>query len=67
VIDKGGLREIVRRGVGERWRTGEELIKKTLRLIEDKDLLRKYSLKSQKESLKFSKKNFFRELDNLLK
>ena len=67
VIDKGGLREIVRRGVGERWRTIAELEKATFKVIQDSKLWRRYSLKAQQESVKFSKKIFFQSLERIIK
>jgi len=66
VIDKGGLREIVRRGAGERWKTSRELENKTFNFINNKEKLNSCSLKAQKESLKFSKRNFCRQLMRLV-
>jgi glycosyltransferase involved in cell wall biosynthesis len=66
VIDKGGLREIVRRGMGERWKEIKELIKKTFELVNDEDLLERYSLKAKEQSLKFSKEKFLRRLLRML-
>ena len=67
VIDKGGLKEIVRRGAGERWKTIEELENKTLNFINNKERLNNCALKAQKESLKFSKRNFCKQLMGLIK
>lgn len=66
VINKGGLKEIVRRGVGERWKKPNELIEKTLRIIKNKDIWERYSLKAQQESLKFSKENFCQSLNRII-
>lgn len=67
VMDKGGLCEIVRRGAGERWETVEELQEKTFEFINNEKKLNDYSLKAQKESLKFSKINFCKQLMGLIK
>ncbi|MFH1561216.1 MAG: glycosyltransferase family 4 protein, partial [Patescibacteria group bacterium] len=66
VIDKGGLKEIVRRGVGERWQTVSELKEKTLKLINDSDLWRSYQKESLAVCQKFSKKVFSDNLKELI-
>jgi len=67
VIDKGGLREIVRRGVGERWSTVEELVQKTFRVIGDRSLFNIYQRNSIKAAKKFSKINFCKKLEEIVK
>jgi len=62
VVDKGGLKEIVRRGMGERWRNPQELKAKTLKLIASKSLLARLSRQAREASRKFSKDNFCRKL-----
>ncbi|MBU2592454.1 MAG: glycosyltransferase family 4 protein [Patescibacteria group bacterium] len=66
VVDKGGLKEIVRRGVGERWRTVEELIDKSFLLIKNKKLYRKCQKKALFRAKKFSKNNFYRKFLEIL-
>jgi putative glycosyltransferase len=51
VINKGGQKEIVDEGInGFRWNTIEEMTEKTLRLINDKSLLKKMSEEAVKKS-----------------
>lgn len=66
VIDKGGLKEIVRRGEGERWRGATELISQTKKLIKSKNLYQKYQKRALARSKRFSKKIFYRQLGRLL-
>lgn len=67
VIDKGGLKEIVRRGVGERWTAKAELTSKTLNLINNPSRWQKYSQNSILRSKKFSKDIFYTSLEKILK
>ncbi len=67
VIDKGGLREIVRRGVGERWRSVTELIEKTEQLIKSPARWRHYSSAAIKKSRDFSKQKFCWKLEQIIK
>ncbi len=66
VIDKGGLREIVRRGVGKRWQTKTELIKFTWDLIQNSDQWDNYHHQAQERAKMFSKKNFCQQLNRLV-
>jgi len=65
VIDKGGLREIVRRGVGERWNTVGGLIVETAELIKSRKKWRQCSLAAQKSSRRFNKYKFCGKLTEL--
>lgn len=67
VMDKGGLKEIVRREMGERWNTAEELVEKTIGLIEDKERYKKYQVKAKLRSEDFSIAKFSQEMKGLLK
>lgn len=66
VMDKGGLKEIVRRGAGERWQTVSELIEKTLALIKNKKLYDQHSQASVSRSRRFSKTKFFLHLQKII-
>jgi len=66
VMDKGGLKEIVRRGVGERWRTIEELKTKTKKIIKNKKLYDQYKQASLSQPEQFSKNRFFLHLQKLI-
>jgi len=66
VVDKGGLKEIVRRGVGERWQTVEELIDKSFLLIRNEELYRKCQKRALLGAKKFSKNNFYRKFLEIL-
>ncbi len=66
VIDKGGLREIVRRGAGERWKTEKELEKETFNLIKNPVKLAEYRQKDQEMSNQFSKDVFCQRIGQLL-
>ncbi len=67
VIDKGGLREIVRRGVGERWGSVAELIEKTEQLIKNPTRWQRYSLAAIERSQEFSKQKFCWKLEEIIK
>jgi len=62
VIDKGGLREIVRREAGERWKSIKELIQKTEKFISNIDLWRLHSSLAVRQAKQFSKRNFCQRL-----
>jgi glycosyltransferase involved in cell wall biosynthesis len=66
VIDKGGLKEIVRRGVGYRWGTEEELVKITSQLIGKPFKIKKLSLSATKASKDFSKSRFNKQFLDIL-
>jgi len=66
VMDKGGLREIVRRGVGERWGTVGELTRKSLSLIKNPKKMQLYSRQAQKSSRRFSKEKFCQRLKEII-
>ncbi|MFH1601745.1 MAG: glycosyltransferase [Candidatus Shapirobacteria bacterium] len=66
VINKGGLREIVRRGEGERWEEIDELVNSTIGLIKNS---KKYSSCREaaiKRSQIFSQENFCYKLEAIL-
>ena len=66
VINAGGQSEIVEHDKnGFLWKTEEELIKLTVRLIEQEGLWRKLSHEAQKRSKKFSKEVFCKKISNL--
>jgi len=67
VIDKGGLKEIVRRGAGERWGSVAELREKTRRLIKDEKRLSQLRAKAIASSKRFSKSKFNRRLSLIIK
>jgi len=67
VIDKGGLKEIVRRGIGYRWGTVEELIEITGRLIANQSETKKLSLMAIKTSKEFSKSKFNKQFLEIIK
>ncbi len=67
VMNKGGLKEIVRRGVGERWDTVDELVEKTADLIENKARYKKYQDKAKLRSQDFSIEKFSQKMKGLLK
>ena len=66
VIDKGGLREIVRRGAGERWKSVKELIVFSLKLVNNEIRLMNYSVRAQERAQLFAKKNFCYQLRKLI-
>jgi glycosyltransferase involved in cell wall biosynthesis len=67
VFKGGGQPEIVQEGVnGYLFTTIEELVQKTVRLIEDKDLLYKIGTASYKRAREFSKSRFTESFDMLL-
>lgn len=66
VINKGGQPEIVTEGKdGLLWNSQEELIKKTLTIINNNDLRDTISLAAQKRAKDFSKENFQKMTDNI--
>jgi len=67
VMNKGGLKEIVRRGMGERWEEVEELVKKTGWLIKNKPLYADYQKAVFEQAKDFSKNKFCYRLGKLLK
>lgn len=67
VIDLGGQSEIVEdKENGFLWKEPEEMGKKTLELIENNELLKKFSEKAKKGIEKFSKERFIEKINNLL-
>jgi len=66
VMDKGGLKEIVRRGVGERWITIKDLKTKTKKIIKNEKLYDQYQQASLARAKQFSKNKFFLQLQKLL-
>ncbi|MBL7078336.1 glycosyltransferase [Candidatus Shapirobacteria bacterium] len=60
VINKGGLKEIVRRGEGERWEGVKELVKKTEQLIKGNSLYVQYQKAAILRAQEFSKEKFCR-------
>jgi len=67
VVDKGGLREIVRREEGERWKNLKELRIMSYELIKDEEKYKKYQQKAMKRAKKFSKQKFCQRLYELTK
>jgi len=67
VFDAGGLKEIVRRGEGERWQTINGLISKTFALINDESKYKKMQEKSIIRAKNFSKEKFCESLMRLIK
>lgn len=68
VINAGGQTEIVENGKeGFLWNTKDELIAQTLKLINDSNLLKKFSENAIKKSSNFSEEIFRRELLKLIK
>lgn len=66
VFAAGGVLEIVKEGEGGfLWSDLGEFREKTLNLIKNEQLWKKMSDKAQKESLKFSKEKFFKEIDKV--
>lgn len=66
VYNAGGLKEIVRRGEGERWNTLDELMDKTIALVNNPKRYERYQKKAISQSVKFSKKIFCINLKRLL-
>lgn len=66
VFGGGGLPEIVRRGAGEKWKTKNELKRKTMRLITNEGILLKYQRKAALAAQKFSKNNFSQQFQEIL-
>ncbi len=66
VVNKGGLPEIVRRGVGEKWETINELKQKTKKIIKKPKKFKKYSQLAVKHSINFSKSKFCNNLVKLI-
>jgi len=67
VINAGGQTEIVEDGEnGFLWNSLEELERKTLKLINNKNLLEEMSKKSYQKSLEFSDDNFCKKVKSLL-
>ena len=67
VLNKGGLKEIVRRDEGYRWGSVEELIDKTKLLIKSTDKIERFSKHSIQSSKKYSKSRFCKEFFDSLK
>ena len=67
VIDRAGQREIVTNGVdGYRWSTREELIAATMRLVDDRDLRSRMTVRAQHRSKDFSEAAFRRRLNAVI-
>ena len=67
VINKGGQKEIIKENQnGFLWETEQELIDKTLRLVENGKERQSFSKAAQKSSLAFSEKRFCQELRELI-
>jgi len=67
VISQGGIPEIVDHGVnGFLWKTLDELISKTQKLIEEPDTLKRMSEQSLINCQQFSKNNFEKKLMNII-
>lgn len=66
VIDLGGQEEIVTDECGFRWRTREELLRYTIKLIKNRWLLKKMSLRAIERSKFFSIENFKKQLEKYL-
>lgn len=67
VINAGGQKEIVEQGKnGFLWDTTEELINYTIKLIKDKEILRKMSEAAMTRSNKFSGNRFCQELKEII-
>ncbi len=67
VVDKGGLREIVRRGEGERWTSVNQLADKTYFLINKQEKYQKFQKNALKRSKNFSKQKFRNKLLKLIR
>ncbi|OGE32052.1 hypothetical protein A2631_02955 [Candidatus Daviesbacteria bacterium RIFCSPHIGHO2_01_FULL_44_29] len=67
VVNKGGQKEIVEDGVsGLLWDTEDELVEKTLSLIQDEKMLKKLASGAIKHSQLFSKEAFVRSIKKLV-
>lgn len=67
VINAGGQIEIVRNNVsGYLWNTLEELKSKTNSLIKNESVMKKMSKEAEKESLRFNKEEFCKEIISLI-
>lgn len=68
VVGKGGLREIVDEGVnGFLWDDQDDLISKTLQVIQKRSLWNKMSREAVKKADRFSKENFADNIKKLIK
>lgn len=68
VMEKGGQKEIVKEGEnGYLWLTEENLIDKTIKIIEDKKLLEKLSKEVVKSSRNYSKDRFYQAYEQIIK
>jgi glycosyltransferase involved in cell wall biosynthesis len=68
VINMAGQKETVEEGqTGYLWDTKEELIEKTLKVVNDEKLRQRLSKNAIKASGRFSRKNFNAEIDKLFK
>lgn len=67
VINAGGQKEIVQEGVnGLLWNTLDELESKTLKLINNSQLLEKYSQNAREMAKKFNIENFYADIDKMI-
>lgn len=67
VYDAGGLKEIVRRGEGERWRTKGELVSETFGIISNKKKYQRQQKAAVIRAKDFSKEKFYESLMGLIK
>lgn len=67
VFEGGGQKEIIEEGkTGFFWKSIDELVNKTERVINDQNLRETTSLNAQTRSLDFSKEEFFKNLEKLI-
>jgi len=66
VVDKGGLRDIVRRGEGEKWKSIDELAEKTYQLINNSKKYEQYQRNAVQRSKDFSKTKFCHKINEIV-
>jgi glycosyltransferase involved in cell wall biosynthesis len=66
VVDKGGLKNIVRRGEGEKWKKIDELADKTYQLINNPNKYKQYQQNAVLRSKDFSKTKFCQKINEIV-
>lgn len=66
VIGAGGQKEIVIKGSGFLWKNREQLLKQTMGLIRNPNLIKKMSTRAIKRSAYFSKENFKKRFEKIV-
>jgi glycosyltransferase involved in cell wall biosynthesis len=67
VVNKGGLKEIVRRKEGERWEDLNQLVEKTYILANNKEKYLQFQKNALKRSKDFSKQKFCKKFTRIIK